>query len=299
MRFSLKLCLMSLILMPFFVVASEPLTVPVLQPDQWFSKQKELSTKELDALLRSKSWIEDQRYPYREGNKVMYLYEGGQASLVCAPLKLCLIELEAGERIVKDGLHLGDRARWKITPTVGGDQKTLLVVKPVDVGLETSLAFVTDRRVYHIKLISRKTDYMPIIAFEYAENIDTQWEDYYKQVEQESIKVEQAEHRETIPKTRHKLSDLDFDYELTGCRRCLWKPERVYNNGEQTFIQMGKGLAKVDAPVLLVMNNTGESLVNYRVIENKYIVDQVFQEAILISGVGKHQDRLTIRRVTQ
>lgn len=37
-------------------------------------------------------------------------------------------------------------------------------------------------------------------------------------------------------------------------------------------------------------------LVNYRVQGNRYIVDTVFDRAILIAGVGSSQDRVTISR---
>jgi type IV secretion system protein TrbG len=283
-------------LMSFQLHASEQV-VPKIDPVKWFSEQKPLSNKDSEALEKSNNWINDKQYPFKDGNKVIYLYEGGQSSLVCAPLKLCLIELEPGERIVQGGLHLGDKSRWKITPTVGVDKSTFLIIKPVDAGLETTLVVITDKRVYHLRLISRKDDYMPIVSFEYESSMNAEWEAYYAKTKQERLQQEQQQQRETIPTTNENISDLDFNYKLVGCKKCGWRPLRVYNNGQQTFIQMGKGMPQGDAPVLLVIGNEGESLVNYRVIENRFIVDQVFDEAILVLGVGKSQDRLTIRRL--
>ena len=37
-------------------------------------------------------------------------------------------------------------------------------------------------------------------------------------------------------------------------------------------------------------------MVNYRVQGDRYIVDSVFDKAILIAGVGSSQDRVTIQR---
>ena len=37
--------------------------------------------------------------------------------------------------------------------------------------------------------------------------------------------------------------------------------------------------------------------VNYRIQGNRYIVDTVFDSAILIAGVGKHQDAVAIKRL--
>ena len=276
--------------------ASE-LTVPAIDSSLWFSEEAELTTKDSEALAESNGWINDKQYPFREGHKVVYLYEGGLASLVCAPLKLCIIELEAGERIVENGVQLGDKARWKITPTVGANQSTFVVVKPVDVGLETSLALVTDRRVYYIRLISRATDYMPIVSFEYQSDIDAKWQAYYAKSNNEKQVKSQAKKRETIPTTQRSISDLDFNYKLTGCERCLWRPLRVFNDGQQTFIQMSDATQQGDSPILLVISSEGESLVNYRVVDNQYIVDMIFDEAILVAGVGKKQSRLTIKRL--
>jgi len=35
-------------------------------------------------------------------------------------------------------------------------------------------------------------------------------------------------------------------------------------------------------------------MVNYRVKGNYYVVDRLFSDAILIAGVGRNQDRVTI-----
>ncbi|MFU8797903.1 MAG: P-type conjugative transfer protein TrbG, partial [Gammaproteobacteria bacterium] len=37
-------------------------------------------------------------------------------------------------------------------------------------------------------------------------------------------------------------------------------------------------------------------MVNYRVQGDRYIVDTIFDKAILIAGVGSNQDRITIQR---
>jgi len=130
---------------------------------------------------------------------------------------------------------------------------------------------------------------MPVVAFHYPDQIKAQWEAYY---------ASQAEERQrrVIPETGENIADLDFDYSINGCSSCGWRPLRVYNNGSQTIIQMGKDMAQTEAPALLVKTSQGEQLVNYRVREDRYVVDQVFNEAVLIIGVGSNQDRVTIRR---
>jgi len=77
----------------------------------------------------------------------------------------------------------------------------------------------------------------------------------------------------------------------------------VYNDGSKTIIQMPSTMAQGEAPTLLVVRKDGglfsddeTVMVNYRVQGNRYIVDAVFDKAILIAGVGSGQDRVTIQK---
>lgn len=264
-------------------------TVPAIQQtqDAMFGEQKPLDAKSKSALSVSKDWINAEQYPYQKGNSVTYLYDAGQATIVCAPMRLCILELQEGEKVVKGGVHLGDTARWMISPSVGAGNQTHVIIKPVDVGLETNLALITDRRTYNLRLVSRKKDYMPVIAFHYQDNLHNQWNDYFSA-------AQAHKERTRLPTTGEYIEDLDFNYTIDGCKSCKWRPVRVYNNNSQTIIEMGNGISQTDAPALLVLTEQGEQLVNYRVKHRKYIVDQVFKKAILIVGVGSDQQKVTI-----
>lgn len=78
---------------------------------------------------------------------------------------------------------------------------------------------------------------------------------------------------------------------------------RVFNDGRKTIIEMPGTMEQTEAPTLLVVRREGgifrdeeTVMVNYRVQGNRYIVDTVFDRAILIAGVGGSQDRVTISR---
>jgi type IV secretion system protein VirB9 len=80
---------------------------------------------------------------------------------------------------------------------------------------------------------------------------------------------------------------------------------RVYNDSRKTIIQMPSTMAQTEAPTLLVVHRDGglfsddETVIVNFVSRGHYVVDTVFDKAILIAGVGSHQDRVTIaRRVT-
>lgn len=257
--------------------SSSPL--PLMSPDV------PLDERDTEALKYSNLWLKSERYPHQEGDRVVYLFGSGQPTLVCSPLQVCVIYLQAGEKIVPNGAHLGDAVRWHVSPAVGADNRTQLVIKPIDVGLSTTLAVITDRRTYHIKLVSRQNDYMPGIAFKYPSDLNAQWEKFYKQ---EIVKKE----HQSMP-DGSDITKLDFNYYISGCD-CDFRPVRIFNDGQQTIIEMNKSLNNSEIPALLLSSKQGNQLVNYRYKDNKYIVDRLFKEAILIRGVGRNQEKVII-----
>ena len=63
--------------------------------------------------------------------------------------------------------------------------------------------------------------------------------------------------------------------------------------------QLKKGSMRqsLEAPVLVVFERKREVLVNYRVAEDMYIVDKVFDTGALIVGTGSVQDRVVLKRL--
>ena len=226
---------------------------------------------------------------------IKFLYGAQQPSIVCAVLQVCDVALQPGEQV--NSINLGDTARWTVEPAItgsGGGEVQHLIIKPLDVGLETSLVVTTNRRTYHFRLRSHRTRYMPQVAFTYPEDAMAKWE---------AIKTREVRERRdnTLPQTGEYLGNLSFDYEVSGS--AAWKPLRVYNDGSKTIIQMPSTMAQGEAPTLLVVRKDGglfsddeTVMVNYRVQGNRYIVDAVFDKAILIAGVGSGQDRVTIQK---
>lgn len=226
---------------------------------------------------------------------VRYIYGTVQASVVCAVLQVCDVELQKGEHV--QSMNIGDSARWVVTPALTGEGPSVtehLIIKPTDVGLDTSVVVTTDRRTYHLRLRSHRTLSMVRVGFSYPEEAQAQWAALERQrnVDRE---------RKTIPATSEYLGDLSFSYRITG--DASWKPIRVYNDGAKTILQMPATLQQSEAPILLVVRKDGglftseeTAMVNYRVQGDRYIVDKVFEKAVLIAGVGSSQTRVTIER---
>lgn len=216
--------------------------------------------------------------------KVIFLFGEVQPSVVCSPLQVCDIELEAGE-IVRDVL-VGDTVRWKVEPATSGlpgAQAVHLIVKPAEAGLATSMIVTTSKRTYHIELKSHATHYMARVGFEYPEDVEARFAEINARVE-----------ASIMPGAGVPADQLDFGYRMEGAAR--WKPTRIYSDGLKTYIQFPAALAGQDAPVLFVTSGGENRIVNYRLNGTMMVVDFYIEQAILVSGVGTKQQKITIKR---
>ncbi|RZN12639.1 P-type conjugative transfer protein TrbG [Bradyrhizobium sp. Leo121] len=213
--------------------------------------------------------------------KVIFLYGEVQPSVVCSPLQVCDIELQGGE-VVRDVL-VGDTVRWKVEPATSGatgGQAIHLIVKPTEPGLVTSIVVTTSRRTYHIQLKSHPTQYMARVGFDYPEDVSSRLADVNARIEAGGAGV--------------PAEQLNFSYAVSGSAG--WRPTQVYSDGTKTYIQFPESVASQDAPVLFVVSGGQNRIVNYRMKSNIMIVDYAVDKAILLSGVGWSQEKITIQR---
>lgn len=255
-----------------------------------------LTDKETAGAAITRHWRAARSMPATgDGGAVVFSYGATEPSIVCAPLTVCLLKLEPGERVLRNGLQAGDTARWKITPTLTGNDQTVLVIKPTDAGLRTTLAVMTDKRVYTINLVSVASESrsMALSEFSYPDETRAEWAAYYAQQEQQR-------QDDTMPNGRN-IAALDFNYRIGGDDPS-WRPLRAYNDGVHTYIQFPDSMRSADAPSLLTLAHDGTwfsaptgQLVNYRKEGNTYVVDLVIDRAELVLGVGGGQQRVTIK----
>ncbi|WP_175759522.1 P-type conjugative transfer protein TrbG [Burkholderia ambifaria] len=282
-------------LVPMVALAA-PGTDPLA--DQYFSKNEpKMTPQELAAVAIGKKWQEGQDVKPFQGpdGSINWPYlPGKQYPVMCAVLQVCDVALQPGENV--NGMNVGD-PRYTVEPAVtgsGAGQVLHLILKPLDVGLDTTLVLTTDRRTYHFRLRSSRSALMPFVSFTYPEDAMAKWD----AIKAREVKVRQDN---TIPQTGEYLGNLDFNYTVSGSTR--WKPTRVYNDGRKTIIEMPSTMQQSEAPALLVVRKDGglftdaeTQMVNYRVQGDRYIVDTIFDKAILVSGVGSSQDKVTITR---
>ena len=254
-----------------------------------------LGWKERRSVAISRAWRHRRSAPATGADgAVRFTYGATQPTVVCAPLTVCLIKLEPGEKILPDGLQNGDTSRWRVTPTFAGGDQTVLVIKPTDAALETTLAVMTDRRVYTIRLLSVASEArsMPVSEFDYPNEDAARMAEYQAQLQQRIAD-------NTLTGGR-SIASLDFSYKISGDSP-PWRPERVYSDGIHTFIQFPDAMRSSDSPSLLALahdgtwfaNPTGQ-VINYRREGNTYVVDRVIDRAELVVGVGDNQTRVVI-----
>lgn len=273
--------------------AQTPGKAPAATPeiDYLNSKTIPLTEAEKKALRLSGDWSRTSVEPVLTGGgKVVYLHGASLPTIVAAPMQVCDVELQAGETVHE--IVVGDSSRWMVdSGTVGSGPGTTahLFIKPVDSGLESSAVITTDRRVYHLRLVSQRSGHTPYVGFLYSESLKQQAD--WKRARE----AKEREWNSTIVDGQNAdLSTLNFNYEVKG--KANWKPERVYDDGRQTFIRLPEKSATNEMPVLLVRKGKQDVLVNYRVKDSAMIVDGLFDRIALIIGVGGDQEKVEVIR---
>jgi type IV secretion system protein TrbG len=233
---------------------------------------------------------------YKTPQLVLYPYGGTSEPVVdCEPLRTTDIQLQPGETITD--VAMGDTERWMATPAASGDPRDPvphLAVKPQLPGIETNLTIYTTKHIYHLLLWSRGHA-MQEVEFYYPHSLLAEM----KEADAEAARPKQealdppSDSDNVIKVANVAPASLNFAYTLSG-PKVPWRPIRAFDDGSHVYIQMPSGMKTSEAPALLINADGGTQMVNYRVEGNYYVVDRLFSNAILVSGVGRNQDRVTI-----
>jgi type IV secretion system protein VirB9 len=223
--------------------------------------------------------IEPTRDGYVNAMQVYPFAPGALYKLYAAPQKVSDIALQPGETLI--AISAGDTVRWVVGDTTSGagaEKQVHILAKPFASGLKTNLVIATDRRSYHLELESTEHTYMAALSWTYPAD------------ELIALKGQNDEAKATMPIDMGiSLDNLNFDYTITGdCPS--WRPLRAFDDGRHVYIEFPATLDRGEAPPLFVVGEGGSTdLVNYRVRDNYYIVDQLVSVAELRLGKDKQQ----------
>ena len=267
--------------------AAKPSSVPEIS----------LSPTALAAVRVSEKWRGEPNQPAAgPDGRVLYSFGAGLPTVVCAPLRVCIVELQAGEHIIGEP-QIGDSVRWNISPAMygaGSDATSVIVLKPTMAGLDTNLLIATDRRAYYLRLISKPEEYVARVAFQYPE--DDNARKWHQQMLEQQIAAKEAKRDSDASPSMLAVEKLNFGYRIDGANEHL-RPIRVYDDGAKTYIQMPPEIQHREVPVLLVMGADGRGeMTNYRVRQQTYIVDRLFDRAQLVLGSGRKSQKVEISR---
>jgi type IV secretion system protein VirB9 len=249
------------------------------------------------AIAESRAWAENPNaLPLRDsGGRVVFSFDESAPTIMCATMFVCDIELQPGEN-VQGAPHIGDSVRWKVAPAVSGseDRKvTHLIVKPTEPGLDTNLIVPTDRRTYHLRLVSSSRVYVSSVAFSYPDEQQNEWHQFASSTAAGGSSGVSSGDLPTVAVNR-----LNFNYVIKVVKgKPSFKPLRAMDDGYHTYIAMNEELPQGDAPVLIGISPTKEEqMINYRLKGNIYIVDGTAPRLALVSGVGHQQQRIELTR---
>src|SRR5271166_6617510 len=282
-----------------------------------------LTIDEAAGVEMTKEWRDRAQY-YESQNQtdgaVQFTWPAEIPSIVCAVLQVTDVALEPGEAITS--VSTGDNLRWSVEAVVSGEgpaQQPHLIIKPFDRGLATSVIVTTTRRTYRLTLRSTDQQYMHAVSFTYPSEPEKQATPAPEQKAKVNVALTQEVDPPATPEKKvagkaggelprgsrvrgdppgHPEFTQDRDtYRISGNPR--WRPINVYNDGRKTYVVMTEEMTKTEAPAMLVLRRNNylfgydKVLANYRVQHKTYIVDTVFDRAILVSG----RDKVTLTRV--
>lgn len=179
------------------------------------------------------------------------------------------IEFEEGEAV--QTISMGDTSAWQTTVM---DNK--LFLKPILNFANTNMTIMTNKRTYHFELDAveaasvTEDDVLFYIKFMYPESGD-----------KNIVVLDVNSKRSDLPDLRN-LDAYNFDYEYSGSDNIA--PSKVFDDGEFTYIEF-PNKNSYEMPAIYAVDSDGyEAMVNYRIVENYIVVEQLASNFTLRSG---------------
>ncbi|MGY4395304.1 P-type conjugative transfer protein TrbG [Sphingomonas sp. UYAg733] len=220
-----------------------------------------------------------------QGATQLFVYApGGLYQVYAAVGQVTDIVLQEGETLSDTGaVAAGDTVRWVIGEAASGTgtaRRTHILVKPTDPGLRTNLVINTDKRTYHVELLSTPATYMASVGWSYPQD----------ELIAVRARIEAATAvASTQVQTGIDPARLDFAYRLTGANP-PWKPVQVFDDGAKIYLLFPSTIAQSELPPLFMIGEKNKAeLVNYRVSGRYIVVDRLFSIAELRLGTRKQQ----------
>ncbi len=266
--------------------APQPVTTPepvalldTLPPDVAQAMDKYVNTGKVPIIDR------------RSSGFVRFPFGLSQPVVTCKAMALCDIALEPGEKMSGEhALSMADPQRWyahRIDEGEGESQIQHVVLKPNDdLPLATDIIIGTNRRIYHIHVVSGAKQTINASFYYPQDTIDKfNTQQTVQQQRQQPVVAAGID-----PTALH----MNYHIECNGARFC---PSRVFDDGHKTYILLPPGLEAIGLPSLFIEQAGERQIVNYNTSKLPYyIVERVFDRAVLQSGTTADAQQVVITR---
>lgn len=224
----------------------------------------------------------------------------------CMKLRSCSVALEPGELVPAQGGLNTNGDQFPVT-YVHAAGRTYATIIPQADAADADISLFTNRgRVYrlHVVAVTEPLEHMAAISFRYPP-AEAEIRDL---VMREEGRARAAEGPQEAPdyQIEANLDDMYFGYQIEKegrwliRRKITWTPERAYDDGERTFIDLPESVLVGERPILLVRYIDGtEALVNNSSRGRHIIIGGLIEEAVLLKGIGREQERVRIRRLRE
>lgn len=218
---------------------------------------------------------------------------GALYQVYAAEERVTAVQFGEGERV--RSIAMGDTVRWVVGQTESGrgaSAQEMVLIKPVRSGLETNAVVTTDRRTYQLELSSTKDTYMASVSWHYpAAEVQRFAMAGGEDVEEVSRDVGDVdvdmrrENGQSGSRIGADVGNLNFEWGFVVDDPEAppeWKPRRVFDDGQKTYIQFPEWVRERELPAFFVLSRTGApEVTNYRLEGDYMVVDHVFERGQL------------------
>ena len=202
-----------------------------------------------------------------------------------APFQDVDLTLQPGEQI--DGFALGDDERFMAAPMTSGDPASPTphaILKCKIPSIETSGAIYTSEHIYRVHLRCREKTSLDSISYYYPDAVLAQMH------AADAAPVTPPQQADPIAPTVDQ-SRLNYAYKIDGPANLPWKPTKAWDDGTRVWVQ----LPRTTSPIAPAVFGDGGEALNFRLRNQFFVIDSLFNKAQLVSG----NDKVTISRVSQ
>lgn len=257
---------------------------PVYIPEEKASKDDYVRKTGVDAVSESQKVATQTPENYKSGTFFYQYDENFVYEIYAQPYHLTDIALQPGEVVIGTPLLSEDESVWELTAGVGRDPETgkdvqHLFVKPAYSKQDSTMVIITDKRVYHFRLKSFSSTHMAMVKFTYPLEKNV-WVRKADETTGRSIE------NDYIRTTNPELLSFDYKIKYSTFKTPEFLPERVYDDGQRTYIQVPSIVLQKQLPVLF---NEKNEIINYTVKGNVFIVPRLINKVTLRLGKEKVQ----------